>query len=127
MFDAGVTHRCVRDPLFLGLMYLVFNLTFTVGERPWDEIGGSFYRLAGRRGRGFLAGRPGRAVIVPLVDGVIGGVGGVVVFLPNILLLFLAIAVLEYSGYMGAAPPPRSMDNVMHAIGLHGKTASSRC
>ncbi len=117
--DAVVTHPVFGIPLFLGLMYLVFNLTFTVGEPPMGWIEAFFGWLGGAVGDFWPEGR-GELVKSLLVDGVIGGVGGVVVFLPNILLLFLAIAVLEYSGYMARAA--FLMDNVMHRIGLHGKS-----
>jgi ferrous iron transport protein B len=111
--DAIVTNR------LLGLMYLVFYLTFTLGDPPmgWIE---SFFGWSG----GVIAGwwPEGSESLLKslLIDGIIGGVGGVIVFLPNILLLFLAIAVLEDSGYMARAA--FIMDRIMHKIGLHGKS-----
>lgn len=115
--DAVVTNRLLGIPIFLGLMYLVFQLTFTLGTPPMEWIEAGFGWL------GDMAG-----VLLPeesllkslLVDGIIGGVGGVVIFLPNILLLFLAIAILEDSGYMARAA--FIMDRLMHKIGLHGKS-----
>ncbi len=117
--DAVVTHPVFGIPIFLGLMYLVFHLTFTIGAPPMDWIEMFFGWLGGGIGAVWPEGRA-RLLQSLLVDGIIGGVGGVVVFLPNILLLFLAIAVLEYTGYMARAA--FLMDNVMHKIGLHGKS-----
>lgn len=117
--DAVITHRVLGIPVFLGLMYLVFHLTFTLGDPPMGWIEGVFAWLAGVVDRGWPDGS--ECLLRSLLrDGVIGGVGGVVVFLPNILLLFLAIAILEDSGYMARAA--FIMDRVMHKIGLHGKS-----
>jgi len=117
--DSVVTNRLLGIPIFLLLMYLVFYLTFTLGESPMDWIEGGFAWLGD-----FVAGLwPGGSESVLkslLVDGIIGGVGGVIIFLPNILLLFLAIAILEDSGYM--ARVAFIMDRLMHKIGLHGKS-----
>ena len=100
-------------------MYAVFWLTFTLGEYPMDWTRAA---ASGARSRlsGMWPGRPQCWLRSLLVDGVIGGVGGVVVFLPNILLLFLAIALLEDTGYMARAA--FVMDRLMHKIGLHGKS-----
>jgi ferrous iron transport protein B len=117
--DALLTHPVLGLPIFLGLMYLVFWATFRLGEWPmrWLETG--FGRLGAAVSGLWPAGSAG-ALESLLVDGVIGGVGGVVVFLPNILILFLAIAILEDSGYMARAA--FIMDRWMHKIGLHGKS-----
>jgi ferrous iron transport protein B len=117
--DAVVTNRLFGFPIFLGLMYLVFQLTFTLGGPPMGWIEAGFGWLAGRIG-GFWAAGSESLLRSLLVDGVIGGVGGVLVFLPNILLLFLAIAILEDSGYMARAA--FLMDRLMHKMGLHGKS-----
>ena len=115
--DAVVTSRVLGIPIFLGLMYLMFKLTFTLGEAPMGWIEWFFARL----GRVAGSALPGDSALGSLlIDGVIGGVGGVLVFLPNILLLFLAIAILEDSGYMARAA--FIMDRLMHKIGLHGKS-----
>jgi ferrous iron transport protein B len=115
--DAILTHRLLGLPILLGLMYLVFHLTFTLGEPPMGWIEGGFEALKGAIG-GLL---PGDGLLRSLlVDGIIGGVGSVLVFLPNIVLLFLAIALLEDSGYMARAA--FLMDRLMHSIGLHGKS-----
>ena len=115
--DDIVTHRLLGIPLFLGIMYLLFYVTFTVGEIPMRLI---------EAGQGWLAGFlsaswPGQGLLKSLViDGIIGGVGGVVVFLPNIVLLFMCISLLEDTGYMARAS--FIVDRLMHKIGLHGKS-----
>jgi ferrous iron transport protein B len=117
--DAVVTNRVLGLPIFLGLMYLVFQLTFTLGDPPmgWIE---SLFGWLGDAIAGWWPEGSESLLKSLLVDGIIGGVGGVVVFLPNILLLFLAIALLEDSGYMARAA--FIMDRLMHKIGLHGKS-----
>ncbi|MHB9024681.1 MAG: ferrous iron transport protein B [Armatimonadota bacterium] len=117
--DAIVTHRWLGIPLFLGLMYLVFQLTFTLGTPPMDWIDG-FFGWLGETLTGFWPAGSESLLKSLLVDGVIAGVGGVLVFLPNIMLLFLAIALLEDTGYMARAA--FIMDRLMHKIGLHGKS-----
>jgi ferrous iron transport protein B len=119
MIDAIVINRILGLPIFLILMYLVFQLTFTIGTYPmsWLE---QFFDWAGKAIAGFWLVGSENWLKSLLIDGVIGGVGGVVVFLPNILLLFLAIAILEDSGYMARAA--FIMDSIMHKIGLHGKS-----
>ncbi|UCC97145.1 MAG: ferrous iron transport protein B [Phycisphaerales bacterium] len=119
MIDAVVTNPTLGVPIFLMLMYLVFFLTFKVGTYPmgWLEW---FFEWAGQAITGLWPAGSESWLQSLLVDGVIGGVGGVIVFLPNILLLFLAIALLEDTGYMARAA--FIMDRVMHKIGLHGKS-----
>lgn len=117
--DAIVTNRVLGIPIFLGLMYLVFSLTFTLGEPPMGWIENLFAWL-GDVIKGWWPEGSESLLKSLLVDGIIGGVGGVIVFLPNILLLFLAIAILEDSGYMARAA--FIMDRLMHKIGLHGKS-----
>ncbi|OPY79170.1 MAG: Ferrous iron transport protein B [Syntrophorhabdus sp. PtaU1.Bin058] len=117
--DSVVTNRVLGIPIFLGLMYLVFSLTFTLGDPPmgWIE---DFFKWSGGVVAGWWPEGSGSLLKSLLVDGIIGGVGGVIVFLPNILLLFFAIAILEDSGYMARAA--FIMDRLMHKIGLHGKS-----
>jgi ferrous iron transport protein B len=117
--DSVVTNRILGIPVFLGLMYLVFHLTFTLGDPPMGWIEGLFGWLGGVVQSWWPAGSESLLNSL-LVDGIIGGVGGVIIFLPNILLLFLAIAILEDSGYMARAA--FIMDRLMHKIGLHGKS-----
>ena len=117
--DAVVLHRLLGLPLFLLLTYLTFQFTFSLGEIPtgWLEslfgwLGDSVAALWPKSSESWV-----RAL---LVDGVIGGVGGVLTFVPYIMMLFFAIAVLEDTGYMARAA--FIMDRVMHKIGLHGKS-----
>lgn len=117
--DAVVTHRALGLPIFLAAMFAVFWATFNVGAKPseWIEVGVAW--LGGAVSGWWPAGSESPLQSL-LVDGIIGGVGNVFVFLPNILILFFAIAMLEDSGYM-----PRAafiMDRIMHKIGLHGKS-----
>ncbi len=117
--DSVVTNRILGIPIFLAMMYLVFQLTFTIGDPPmgWIE---SFFGWLSETMRSMWSSDSDSLLMSLLIDGVIGGVGGVLVFLPNILLLFLAIAVLEDSGYMARAA--FIMDRILHKIGLHGKS-----
>ncbi|MHC5101835.1 MAG: ferrous iron transport protein B [Planctomycetota bacterium] len=119
MIDRFLTNRYVGLPIFGGLMFLVFYLTFTIGAYPmgWLES------LFGWLGAGIYNAWPQDFLLWMrslIVDGIIGGVGGVVIFLPNILMLFLGIAILEDTGYMARAA--FVMDRIMHKIGLHGKS-----
>jgi len=117
--DVLLTHPVLGLPIFLGLMYLVFWATFRLGEWPMRWLEAGFGRLGAAVSGLWPAGAESPLQSL-LVDGVIGGVGGVLVFLPNILILFLAIAILEDSGYMARAA--FIMDRWMHKIGLHGKS-----
>lgn len=117
--DAVLTNRIIGLPIFLVLMYLVFQVTFTVGQPLMEGIEFLQSGLAQTVSSLWPQGSES-ALKSLLVDGIIGGVGGVIVFLPNILLLFFAIAVLEDSGYMARAA--FIMDRYMHRIGLHGKS-----
>ena len=114
--DAVVTNRWAAFPIFFLLLYLVFNATFVVGEYPmqWIEwlVGGIGSFVGSVMSDGWLKDL--------MVDGIIGGVGSVLVFLPNILILYLFISLLEDSGYM--ARGAFIMDKLMHKIGLHGKS-----
>jgi len=117
--DTVVTHRLFGMVIFLALMYGVFYLTFKLGEPMMRGLEHLFHALGHWVAVAWPAGRwlDLRSL---LVDGVIAGVGGVLVFFPNIMLLFLGIAVLEYSGYMARAA--FVLDRLMHRIGLHGKS-----
>ena len=114
--DSVITNRWLAFPIFILVLYLIFNTTFVLGEYPmrWIE---------------WIVSRFGMSVSVMMadgwlkdliVDGIIGGVGSVLVFLPNILLLYMFISLLEDSGYMSRAA--FIMDRLMHKIGLHGKS-----
>ena len=117
VIDRVVTNKYLGLPIFLFIMWLTFEITFTVGAPFQDLIDAGFSWLGGSisayLGSGFLSSL--------LVDGVIGGVGGVAVFIPMIFLLFLMLSILEDSGYMARAA--FVMDKVMHKlVGLHGKS-----
>ncbi|MBD3367787.1 MAG: ferrous iron transport protein B [Candidatus Eisenbacteria bacterium] len=114
--DNVFTSRYLGYPIFFLFVWLLFELTFRLGSYPMDWIDAFV---------GWLAGT--LSVVLPesmlsslIIDGVIGGVGSVIIFLPNIAILFLGIAFLEDSGYMARAA--FLMDRVMHSLGLHGKS-----
>lgn len=114
--DSIVTHRIWGYPIFFILLYIMFEGTFTLGAYPqaWIEW------LVGFCSEMISTYMPDGALKDMLVDGIIGGVGGVIVFLPNILLLYLFISIMEDSGYMARAA--FIMDKIMHKMGLHGKS-----
>lgn len=114
--DNIILNRAIGIPLFLGLMWLLFQLTFTLGTPPMDWIDAGVSWL----GEWISENMDESLLRSLLVDGIIGGVGGVIIFLPNILLLFLGIALLEGTGYMARAA--FVMDKIMHRAGLHGKS-----
>ncbi len=119
LIDRILVNRVLGLPIFLGIMYSVFLFTFTIADVPVGWIESGFEWLGGVLSGLWPVGSDSlfRSLIV---DGIIGGVGGVVVFLPNIVLLFLAISLLEDSGYMARAA--FLMDRVMKTVGLHGKS-----
>jgi len=117
--DNIILNPVLAFPIFAGLMYGVFKLTFQLGDPLMRIIEGFFGWLSGAITGLWPAGAES-ALQSLIVDGIIGGVGGVIVFVPNIMLLFLAIAILEDSGYMARAA--FIMDRIMHKIGLHGKS-----
>lgn len=114
--DSIVTHRVWGFPIFFIFLYLMFECTFTFGAYPqaWIE-----WLVAGP-GSIVETQMPAGPLKDLIVDGIIGGVGGVIVFLPNILLLYLFISFMEDSGYMARAA--FIMDKIMHKMGLHGKS-----
>ena len=116
IIDAFVTHKLWGFPIFFFLMWLMFYCTFNLGAYPQEWI----EQLVGLIGQGVDAWMPDGALKDLLVDGVIGGVGSVIVFLPNIMILYLFIAFMEDSGYLARAA--FIMDRIMHRIGLHGKS-----
>ncbi len=114
--DALITNRWLGFPIFLFILYLMFEVTFTLGQYPmdWMDAGvGCFGDYISQA----MADGPFKAMIV---DGVIGGVGAVIVFLPQILILYTFISFMEDSGYMARAA--FIMDKLMHGMGLHGKS-----
>lgn len=114
--DSILTHRIIGLPIFLGIMWAVFNLVFTLGAYPQDWLDAGFKWL----GDVLTASMPDGDLKSLLVDGIIGGVGSVLSFVPQIFILFFAIAILEDSGYIARAA--FLMDRVMKAVGLHGKS-----
>jgi ferrous iron transport protein B len=114
--DSVFTHRYLGYPIFLAFVWILFQLTFRVGAIPMGWIDA----FVGWLGGTLAATLPESQISSLVVDGVIGGVGSVIIFLPNIMILFLGIAFLEDSGYMSRAA--FLMDRVMHALGLHGKS-----
>jgi ferrous iron transport protein B len=114
--DRVLTNRFIGFPIFIGFIWAMFQLTFTLGEWPmaWIESGiSTFSHLLG-------LWLPDSIFKSLLIDGVVAGVGSVIVFLPNILILFFCIALFEDTGYMARAA--FLMDKIMHLIGLHGKS-----
>ncbi|MHB9143064.1 MAG: ferrous iron transport protein B [Paludibacter sp.] len=114
--DDLLTHRVWGFPIFLFLMWLMFQGTFTLGSYPMEWIDS---------GVGLLSDwlkniMPLGALRDLVIDGIIGGVGGVIIFLPNIMILFFFISLMEDTGYMARAS--FIMDKLMHKIGLHGKS-----
>jgi ferrous iron transport protein B len=118
--DRVVTHRIWGIPIFLLAMYAVFQFTFAVGDPLIGWVETFFEWLGGIVSAGLIAVSAPEFLTSLAVDGIIGGVGSVLVFLPNIVLLFFAISLLEDSGYMARAA--YIMDRFMHYIGLHGKS-----
>ena len=116
MIDSVVTNRILGFPIFLFLIYLMFQVTFTLGAYPMEWIEWLVGQLGGLIERHMNDG-PLKDL---LIDGVVGGVGGVIVFLPNILILYTFISFMEDSGYMARAA--FIMDKLMHKMGLHGKS-----
>ena len=114
--DSIVTNRILGFPIFLIIMYLMFQITFTVAA-PFQDMIDEGFGILGE----MVATSLGDGMLTSfIVDGIIGGVGGVLVFLPQIILLFLIISFLEDSGYLARAA--FVMDKVMHSlVGLHGK------
>ncbi len=117
--DKVLAHRALGLPIFAAVMYAIFWITFTLGDPPMGWIEEGFGAL-GEWVSGLWPEGSDSALRSLLVDGVIGGVGGVIVFLPNILLLFLCLAFLEDTGYMARAA--FLVDQLMHRFGLHGKS-----
>lgn len=114
--DYVLTNKVLGFPVFLAFMYLAFYCTFTLGAYPMEWIESGVAILADWVQSGMAEG-PLRDL---LIDGIIGGVGGVLVFLPNILILFFFISLMEDTGYM--ARTVFIMDKLMHKIGLHGRS-----
>lgn len=116
VIDAFVTNKLFGFPIFILIMFAIFWATFEIGAYPMDWIETLVGWLAG-----FVQSvMPDGPLKDLIADGIIGGVGGVIVFLPNILILYFCISFMEDSGYMARAA--FIMDKLMHRIGLHGKS-----
>lgn len=116
VIDSIVTNKIWGYPIFFILLYLMFEGTFVLGDYPMQGIEWIVAQIANIVHDNMSEG-PLKDMIV---DGIIGGVGGVIVFLPNILLLYFFISMMEDSGYMARAA--FIMDKIMHKMGLHGKS-----
>lgn len=116
LIDQVVTHRVWGFPIFFLITGIMFWCTFSLGSYPQEWID----RLVGWLGHGVNAVLPAGVLRDLVVDGMIGGVGSVIVFLPNIMILYLFISFMEDSGYLARAA--FIMDRVMHRAGLHGKS-----
>lgn len=114
--DALLIHKFFGLPIFLFLMWLLFQLTFSLGQIPMDYIESGFNALGE-----FVKNNISNTFIASaLADGIIAGVGAVILFLPNIIILFLGIALLETTGYMSRVA--FLLDGILHKFGLHGKS-----
>ena len=116
MIDALITNRYAGFPIFILLLYIMFQATFSIGQYPMDWIDAGF----GALGELVASYMPEGMLKDMIADGIIGGVGAVMVFLPQILILYTFISFMEDSGYMARAA--FIMDKLMHKMGLHGKS-----
>ncbi len=117
--DRAFTHRIWGIPIFLGIMAAVFFLTFFIGDLIKSLLELGIGALSDATAKGLASANASEIVVSLLVDGIIGGVGTIITFLPNIFILFLALAFLEDSGYM--ARVAYVMEGVMSRLGLSGK------
>ena len=116
LIDSILSNRFLGFPIFFAILFLMFQTTFVLGQYPMDWIETGVEWLGN-----FVSHRiPDGPLRSMLVDGVIGGVGAVIVFLPQILILYFFISLMEDSGYMARAA--FIMDKLMHGMGLHGKS-----
>lgn len=116
LIDSIVTNKYIGFPLFFLMLYTMFQATFSIGQYPMDWIETGVSALSDWLGSALADG----AFKDMLIEGVIGGVGSVIVFLPQILILYAFISFMEDSGYMARAA--FIMDKLMHKMGLHGKS-----
>lgn len=114
--DRILTNRFLGIPIFLAIMWMLFQVTFVAGQYPMDWIDSGMAMI----GQFIEQILPAGILQALLVDGIVSGVGSVIIFLPNILILFLGISILEDTGYMARAA--FITDRFMHIIGLHGKS-----
>ena len=114
--DLLVANKWLGFPIFLFLVWAMFYATFTLGAYPQGWIESAFEWASGY----LNSSLPDCAAKDLLIDGILGGIGGIAVFIPNILILYLFISLMEDSGYMARAA--FIMDRIMHGMGLHGKS-----
>ena len=116
LIDGVLSDKYLGFPIFFLMLYVMFETTFSLGQYPMDWIEQAVAWVGGR----LSATMPDGPLKAMLIDGVVGGVGSVIVFLPQILILYFFISVMEDSGYMARAA--FIMDKLMHKMGLHGKS-----
>ena len=116
LIDRVLSHKYLGFPIFFAILFLMFQTTFVLGQYPMDWIDAGVEWL----GQWVAASMPEGPLRSMLVDGIIGGVGAVIVFLTQILILYFFISLMEDSGYMARAA--FIMDRLMHGMGLHGKS-----
>ena len=116
LIDRVITNRYLGFPIFIAMIWLMFETTFSLGQYPMDWIEAAVGWIGGAVSS-YMPDGPLKAMIA---DGIIGGVGSVIVFLPQILILYFFISFMEDSGYMARAA--FIMDKIMHKMGLHGKS-----
>jgi ferrous iron transport protein B len=116
LIDRVLSHKYLGFPIFFAILFLMFQTTFVLGQYPMDWIDAGVEWL-GQWVAASMSEGPLRSM---LVDGIIGGVGAVIVFMPQILILYFFISLMEDSGYMARAA--FIMDRLMHGMGLHGKS-----
>jgi len=114
--DRYLTHKYLGFPIFILFMWVMFQATFQLGSYPMNWID-TLVGMAGNQVDTLMGAGPLKDLII---DGIIGGVGGVIIFLPNILILFFFISFMEDTGYMARAA--FIMDKIMHKVGLHGQS-----
>jgi len=116
LIDGVLSNKYLGFPIFFAILFIMFQTTFSLGQYPMDWIDAG----VGSLGEWLENTMPEGPLRSMLVDGVVGGVGAVIVFLPQILILYLFISFMEDSGYMARAA--FIMDRLMHKMGLHGKS-----
>jgi ferrous iron transport protein B len=116
IIDNVITNKYWGFPVFIFLLWFIFETTFKLGQYPMNWIDHGVFMISNT----LSSLMPSGSLKDLLIDGIIGGVGGVLVFLPNILILFFFISLMEDTGYMARAA--FIMDKLMHKIGLHGKS-----
>jgi len=116
IIDSFLINRVTGLPIFGFFMWLIFQLTFSIGETPMNWIEW-FFNWLGNNAEVIIPDSIAKSIFI---DGILAGVGGVLVFLPNIMILFLCLAFLEGTGYMARAA--FVVDKIMHKVGLHGKS-----